>query len=149
MENREKKVIALASDHAGYHKKEVIRKFLDDKGIPYKDFGCFTDKSCDYSEFGHVIGKAVDEGAYETGISFCGTGQGISMTANKYQNVRSALCWNTEIATLARQHNDANICAIPARFVDDDEVVAIVATFLETGFEGGRHARRIAGIPIK
>ncbi len=93
--------------------------------------------------------KVIDEGEYQTGITFCGSGQGISITANKYQNVRSALCWNPEIAALARQHNDANICAIPARFVTDSETIEIVKAYLNAEFEGGRHARRIAKIPIK
>ena len=143
------KIIAIASDHAGFEKKEMLIHYFEGKGILYKDFGCLTNDSCDYTEFGHAIGEAIDNGDFEYGITFCGSGQGISMTANKHQNVRSALCWIPSIAILARQHNDANICAIPARFVNDDEVIAIVDVFLNTGFEDGRHARRIAQIPLK
>lgn len=149
MKELNKKTIALASDHAGYKKKEVIKSFLAGNGIPYKDFGCFSDERCDYPDYGHAIARAVDSGEYETGITFCGSGQGISITANKYQNVRSGLCWNTEIGTLAREHNNANICAIPARFVTDEEAVEIVKAFLLAEFQGGRHADRIAKIALK
>jgi ribose 5-phosphate isomerase B len=143
------KVIALASDHAGFDKKQVILKYLCEKGITCKDFGCYSEESCDYPDFAHKIGKAVNEGEFEIGITFCGSGQGISITANKYQNVRSALCWNAEIGALAKQHNNANICAIPARFVTDEETIAIVDAYLNAEFEAGRHERRIAKIPIK
>lgn len=149
MKDLKEKVIALASDHAGFDKKQVVIGFLKENGIKYKDFGCFTNESSDYPDFAHLIGKSIDKGEYQTGISFCGSGQGISITANKYQHVRSALCWNPEIAALARQHNDANICAIPARFVTDSETIEIVKAYLNTEFEGGRHARRVAKIPIK
>lgn len=142
------KIIPLASDHAGYDKKQVIIKYLETVAIRYVDFGCFSNESCDYPDFSHKIGKAVNNGEYEVGISFCGSGQGMNIVANKYPNVRSALCWNAEIASLARKHNNANICSIPGRFVSDEEAVEIVKTFLETEFEGGRHARRVALIPI-
>ncbi len=143
------KIIALASDHAGFEKKEAIKEYFDKKGITYKDFGCFSSESVDYPDFGHLLGKAIDSGEYETGISFCGSGQGISMVANKYPNVRSALCWNTEIARLAKEHNNANICAVPGRFVTREETIAIVEAFLSATFEGGRHLRRMKKIPIK
>jgi ribose 5-phosphate isomerase B len=149
VENFRGKVIALASDHAGFEKKQVILNYLDEKRIPFIDLGCYTGESCDYPDFAHKIAAAIDSGVYETGITFCGSGQGISITANKHQNVRSAICWSAEIAKLARQHNNANICAIPGRFVSDNEVVAIVDAFLNTGFEGGRHAIRVAKIPLK
>ena len=149
MKYLEGKVIALASDHAGFEKKQVIIKYFDERGIAYKDFGCFSEESTDYPDFAHKIGKAIDENEYKTGITFCGSGQGISITANKYQNVRSALCWNVEIAALAKQHNNANICAIPGRFVSEEETIAIVEVYLNAEFEGGRHARRIAKIPVK
>ena len=148
MEDFKGKVIALASDHAGFDKKKVIIKYFEEKGIEYHDFGTFSDASIDYPDFGHKIGKAINDGEYEIGISFCGSGQGISITANKYPYVRSALCWKPEIAALAKQHNNANICALPARFVSDEEAIAIVDAYLNTGFEGGRHAVRIAKIPI-
>jgi len=145
----DRKAIALASDHAGFDKKEVIKEYLEKEGISYKDYGCFSSESVDYPEFAHLIGKAVDKGECETGITFCGSGQGISITANKYRNVRSAICWSVEIAKLAKQHNNANICAIPARFVTDGEAVAIVEAYLSATFEGGRHLRRIKKIPIE
>ena len=143
------KIIALASDHAGFEKKMVVRKYFDSEGIKYKDLGCFSTDAVDYPDFAHKIGKAINDGEYEIGISFCGSGQGISITANKYPNVRSALCWKKEIAALAKQHNNANICALPARFVTDEEAIEIVETYITTDFEGGRHARRIDKIPIK
>jgi len=143
------KVIAVASDHAGFAKKQVILSYLNKKGIEYKDFGCFSDESVDYPEFAHAIGEAIDKGEYEIGITFCGSGQGISIAANKHQNVRSATCWNSEIAALSKQHNDANICAVPGRYVTDEEAIAIVEAFLSAEFEGGRHARRVAQIPLK
>lgn len=149
MKNLDSKVIALASDHAGFDTKQVIIKYFEGKGIPYKDLGCYTRERCNYTEFGHAIAKAIDKGEYEIGISFCGSGQGISITANKHQNVRSALCWNAEIAVLAKQHNDANICSIPGRFVTDEEAIAIVEAYLSAEFLGGRHTQRVAGIPLK
>ena len=149
MKDLKGKIIAIASDHAGFAKKQVILSYFNQKGIEFKDFGCYSEESVDYPEFGHAIGEAINKGAYEIGITFCGSGQGISITANKHQNVRSATCWSAEIAELAKQHNDANICAIPGRFVSDEEAIAIVEAFLSSEFEGGRHARRIAQIPLK
>lgn len=148
MKKLEGKTIALASDHAGFDKKEVIIKYFEEKGIQYKDFGCFSSESCDYPEFAHAIGNAIEKGEYEIGITFCGSGQGISITANKHKNVRSAICWNAKIGALAKQHNDANICSIPGRYVTEEETIAIVEAFLNAEFEGGRHARRVAKIPI-
>jgi len=142
-------VIAVASDHAGFDKKQVILKYFKENGIAYKDFGCFSNEPVDYPEFAHAIGAAIDKGEYEIGVTFCGSGQGISIAANKFQNVRSATCWMPEIAALARKHNNANICAIPGRFVTDDEAIAIVEAYLNAEFEGGRHARRVAKIPLK
>ena len=148
--NELKKInIALASDHAGFDKKQVIINYLREKEIPYEDLGCYSNESCDYPDYGHKIGEAIENGEFERGISFCGSGLGISMTANKHQKVRSAVCWKPEIAKLAIEHNDANICAIPSRFITDDEVISIVESYLNARFEGGRHARRIAKIPLK
>jgi ribose 5-phosphate isomerase B len=141
-------VIALASDHAGFKKKQVIIRFFCENGIRYEDLGCYNNENCDYPDFGHSIANAISDGIFLSGITFCGTGQGISMTANKHPKIRSAVCWNEEIARLARQHNDANICAIPGRFVSDEQAIRIVKTFLSTGFEGGRHQRRIDKIPL-
>lgn len=149
MKDLKGKTIAVASDHAGFEKKQVILNYLKKKGIEFKDFGCFSNESVDYPEFAHLIGSAIDRGEYKIGLTFCGSGQGISIAANKHQNVRSATCWNAEIAALSKQHNDANICAVPGRFVTDQEAIKIVDAFLNAEFEGGRHARRIAQIPIK
>ena len=143
-----KKVIAIASDHAGYDRKQTILKYLEENGIAYKDYGCHSNESCDYPDFAHPLADAISKGEFEFGLTFCGSGQGISITANKHQGVRSAICWSPEIARLSRLHNDANVCSIPGRFVTDDEAVEIVKTFLNTGFEGGRHERRIKKIPV-
>lgn len=143
------RVIAVGSDHAGFARKQAVLKYFDEEGILYKDFGCFTDESCDYADFAHLVAEAIEKGEFETGITFCGSGQGVNMTANKHQKIRSALCWKPEISVLAKQHNNANICAIPGRFVTDKEAIEIVEAFLNAEFEGGRHARRIAKIPLK
>jgi len=141
--------IALAADHAGYYIKESIREYLLKEGHKIKDFGCYTDASIDYPDFAHPASRSVESGEYELGITVCGSGNGINMVANKYQQIRSALCWNEEISRLARAHNDANICAIPGRFVNKAEAILIVKTFLETSFDGGRHKRRIDKIALK
>jgi ribose 5-phosphate isomerase B len=149
MKDLKNKVIALASDHAGFERKQGIIKYFTEKGYTFKDYGTYSSESTDYPDFGHLIGNAIDNDEIEIAITFCGSGQGINMTANKHQKVRSALCWSPEIATLATQHNNANVCAIPARFVTDDEAIAIVEDYLGAEFEGGRHQRRIEKIPIK
>lgn len=141
-------VIAMASDHAGFARKQAIIRYFQEKGIKFHDFGCYSEESCDYPEFAHTIATAISNGEYPFGITFCGSGQGISITANKHQKIRSALCWNAEIARLAKEHNDANICAIPGRFVTDEEAIAIVEAYLDATFEGGRHQRRIDLIPV-
>ncbi|NOY95954.1 MAG: ribose 5-phosphate isomerase B [Chlorobi bacterium] len=143
-----KEVIVIASDHAGFAKKQVIKEYFENKGIKYKDLGCYTAERCDYPDFGHLVAEAISNGEYEKGITLCGSGLGISMTANKHQKIRSAVCWKPEIAKLARQHNNANICAIPGRFVTDEEAIAIVEAFLNAEFEGGRHLHRIEKIPL-
>jgi len=143
------KFIAIASDHAGYELKHELIKYLEDKGIEVKDFGTYSSESSDYPDFAHPLADAVESGEYKLGISICGSGNGINMTVNKHQGIRSALCWNEEIARLARAHNDANICALPARFIDDTLAFKIVDIFLSTEFEGGRHLRRIKKIPLQ
>lgn len=148
MENSKNKVIAVACDHAGFDKKQVVLKYFQEKGILYKDFGCFSNEPVDYPIFAHAIGAAIDKGEFEIGITFCGSGQGISIAANKFPGVRSATCWMPKIAALAKQHNNANICAIPGRFVTDGEAIAIVEAYLNAEFEGGRHEKRVAMIPI-
>lgn len=141
--------IALGCDHAGYSTKEYIKTYLEDLGNKVWDFGTYSEESVDYPDFAHPLAKSVDEGHYEFGILFCGSGNGVNIVANKYQGVRSALCWNEDIAKLARLHNDANVCAVPARFVDLNEAKLIVKTFLSTEFEAGRHSRRVNKIPIQ
>jgi ribose 5-phosphate isomerase B len=141
--------IALASDHAGFERKQAIIRYFTEKGIKFKDLGCYSNESCDYPDFAHLIATSVSNGDYPLGITVCGTGQGISITANKHQKIRSALCWNPEIAKLAKEHNNANICAIPGRFVTDEEAIAIVEAYINAEFEGGRHQRRINKMPVE
>jgi ribose 5-phosphate isomerase B len=140
--------IALASDHAGYERKQVVIKHLEELGIEIKDFGSYSAESTDYADWAHPMASAVENGEFDFGISLCGSGNGINMTVNKHQGIRSALCWMPKIATLARKHNDANILALPARFITDKEAVKIVDAFLESDFEGGRHEQRIKKIPL-
>lgn len=140
--------IALASDHAGFELKNAIILFLKEENIEFIDFGCFTSEACDYPDFAHPLAYAVEKDPGLTGIVFCGSGNGINMTVNKHQGIRSAICWNTKVAELARSHNNANICSLPARFVDKKEAIEIVKVFLNTNFEYGRHLIRINKIPI-
>lgn len=142
------KPIALASDHAGFELKAIVEGYLEARGVAYKDFGTDSAESCDYPDFAHPAALAVESGECSMGIAMCGTGNGIAMTLNKHQGIRAALCWNNEIAALARQHNDANVLVMPARFIDAVTALAIVDTFLDTSFEGGRHQRRIDKIPV-
>ena len=143
------KRLAIVSDHAGYYLKEKLLKYLIQQKYDIKDLGCFTDEMTDYPDFGHPLARAVSSGEFESGISICGTGNGINMTVNKHPGIRSALCWNEEISRLARAHNDANICALPGRFISESEAYLIVSTFLNTDFEGGRHKRRVDKISLK
>ena len=142
------KPIALASDHAGFELKAIVEGYLEARGVAYKDFGTDSAESCDYPDFAHPAARAVESGECSMGIAMCGTGNVIAMTLNKHQGIRAALCWNKEIAALARQHNDANVLVMPARFIDAVTALAIVDTFLDTSFEGGRHQRRIDKIPV-
>lgn len=141
--------IAIVADHAGFFLKEKIREFLMREKHEFKDFGTFTNEAVDYPDFGHQMAFAVSSGECDLGISICGSGNGMNMVANKHQGIRSALCWSEETSKLARLHNDANVCAIPARFISDAEGLLIVKRFLETSFEGGRHIKRIEKIPLK
>ena len=145
----EKKTIGLASDHAGFPLKEQVKEWLAAKGYDFKDFGTYSTDSCDYPEFAHALGTAIEQGEFEKGIAICGTGNGINMTLNHHAGIRSALCWQPEIASLARQHNDANVLVMPGRFIDEAAAKECVTTFLDTEFEGGRHIRRIEAIPVK
>jgi ribose 5-phosphate isomerase B len=141
--------IGFAADHAGFELKEYLKSLLNEKGYTIKDFGTFTSEVCDYPDFAHSLAKAVESKEMDMGFSICGSGNGINMVVNKYAGIRSALCWNVEIAKLAIQHNNANICALPARFINKDEAKKIVEAFLSSKFEGGKHLRRINKIPIK
>lgn len=140
--------IAFASDHAGYKTKIFLINKLMEDGYEIQDFGTFSEESSDYPDFAHPMAEAVENDICDIGISLCGSGNGINMTVNKHQKIRSALCWSVEIAELARLHNNANVCAVPARFVSEDLAFDIVNKFLNTGFEGGRHEKRILKIPV-
>lgn len=139
--------IALASDHAGFEKKQIVIEHLKNKGIKIKDFGSFSTESTDYADWAHPMAEAVEKGEFSIGISLCGSGNGINMTVNKHQGIRSALCWTPQIAALAKQHNNANILSLPARFISDNQAIDIVDAFLNSEFEGGRHLTRINKIP--
>jgi len=143
------KIIGICSDHAGYLLKEYIKRWLTSKGWEFKDFGTYSEESCDYPDFAHPLALAVESGECYPGIAVCGSGNGISMTLNKHQDIRAALCWEPEIARLARQHNDANILVMPGRFVTNEEADKIMTEFFESQFEGGRHQKRIDKIPVK
>ena len=143
-----KKVI-IASDHAGFRLKEKLVRWLISNRYEVKDLGCFSEDSVDYPDYAHPLALAVEKGDFDYGITICGSGNGISMASNKHQKIRSAVCWNEEISRLARSHNDANVCALPGRFISEAEAITIIKTFLATEFEGGRHKRRIDKIPVK
>ncbi len=141
--------VGLCSDHAGFELKSIIDGYLMSQDIETRDFGTHSEESCDYPDYAHPCAVAVEKGDVYPAIAICGTGNGIGMTLNKHQGVRAALCWSKEIARLARSHNDANVLVLPARFIAPEEAIAIVDTFLNTPFEGGRHQRRIDKIPVK
>ena len=141
------KTIGIAADHAGFAYKEEIKKHLISQGYIMIDFGTFSNDSMDYPDVAHPLAFAVERGEVTVGIALCGSGNGINMTLNKHQGVRSALCWTPEIAALARKHNDSNICALPARFITIELAFEIINVFLHTPFEGGRHQRRVEKIP--
>jgi ribose 5-phosphate isomerase B len=138
--------LSIGSDHAGYALKSALIPWLESLGYNVIDMGCHSEDSIDYPDYGHPVAFSVETNESNIGILICGSGNGISMTANKHQGIRCALCWTPEISALARQHNDANIVALPARFIDAATAKQIVETFLTTEFEGGRHANRVAKI---
>lgn len=144
----EDKRIGLCADHAGYAMKEYIKSLLSTLGLEIVDYGTHSQERCDYPDFAHALGRAIDAHEVERGIAVCGSGNGISMALNKHAGVRAALSWSVEIARLARQHNDANVLSIPGRFVSEEEARAIVEAFLSEEFEGGRHTARVERIPI-
>ena len=135
--------IAIGNDHAGPDYKKAIIDFLEKQGHEFINYGTDSESSVDYPDFGHLVATDVEIKKVDFGIVICGSGNGIAMTANKHQGVRAALCWTKEIAELARQHNDANVISIPARFTSIPQAVAMVETFINTDFEGGRHATRV------
>ena len=141
--------IGLACDHAGYELMQYVKQYLEENGLKYKDFGTYSTESCDYPDFAHALAEGMEKGEVYPGIAICGSGEGISMTLNKHQSIRAALCWIPEIAHLARQHNDANVLVMPGRFISNDMAKNILDEFLSTQFEGGRHQRRIDKIPVK
>ena len=143
------KIIGIASDHAGYSLKQYVKKYLEAHGYPYKDYGTYSEQSCDYPDFGHALAEAVEKGEAYPGIGICGSGEGICMTLNKHQGIRAGLAWQPEIAHLIRQHNDANVLVMPGRFIDDEMASKIMDEFFSTQFEGGRHQQRIDKIPLR
>lgn len=146
---QENKKVAMCSDHAGFELKSIIQGYLEAQDVEYVDFGTNSADSCDYPDFAHPCADAVESGKCYPGIAMCGSGNGISMTLNKHQGVRAALCWTVELAKLARQHNDANVLVLPARFIEPVLALEIVDAFLNTPFEGGRHVNRVNKIALQ
>lgn len=138
--------ISIGSDHAGFNYKEAIKDYLIKSGHDVEDCGTFTEASCDYPDYAHAVARSVEEGKSEMGVLICGSANGVCITANKHAGIRAALCWEKEIAVLARSHNDANVICIPSRFVTVDAALEMADVFLSTPFEGGRHAARVSKI---
>lgn len=149
LNNKRMKKIAFASDHAGFSLKEQMKEYVKSKGYDVKDFGTFSEESCDYPDFAHPAAIAVENGECSFGIGMCGSGEGMQITLNKHQGIRAGLCWIPEVARLTRQHNNANFLVLPARFISEDLAKEIVEAYLSSEFEGGRHERRVEKIPIK
>ena len=143
------KKIGIASDHAGYEMKEFLTGYLSSKGYDVYDFGTDSPESVDYADFAHPLAEAIEDGTVEMGVGLCGSGEGMAMTLNKHQAIRAGLCWLPEIVELTRLHNNANVLVLPARFISNDEAVAMVDTFFATEFEGDRHIRRIEKMIVK
>ena len=142
------KKIGIASDHAGYEMKEFLVGYLNAMGYEVLDFGAHSPESVDYADFAHPLAEAIENGELERGVALCGSGEGMTMTLNKHQGIRAGLCWDTEIASLIRRHNDANIIVFPARFITNDEAVKMLDAYFAAEFEGGRHIARIAKMPV-
>jgi ribose 5-phosphate isomerase B len=140
------KTIAIGSDHAGFQLKEKVRAYLEKQGVKVIDEGCYSEERADYPDYAHKVADDVLSKRSELGILICGSGNGINMTANKHKGIRSALCWMPEVAALARQHNNANVMALPARFISEQDAYKCVDEFLKAEFEGGRHAGRLEKI---
>lgn len=143
----EHKKLGIAADHAGYSMKVLVKEYLESKGFEVVDFGTFSEASADYADYAHPLVAAIETGSLPCGIAMCGSGNGINMALNHHKGIRSALCWIPEIAALAKQHNNANVCTIPARFISFDEAKLIIDAYLNAEFEGGRHQARIDKIP--
>ncbi|WP_295960042.1 RpiB/LacA/LacB family sugar-phosphate isomerase [uncultured Alistipes sp.] len=140
--------IGIASDHAGYEMKEFLVGYLDAMGYEVHDFGTSSPESADYADYAHPLAEAIEKGEFERGIALCGSGEGMAMTLNKHQGIRAGLAWEPEIASLIRRHNNANIIVLPARFITNDEAVAMLDTYFSARFEGGRHERRIEKMTV-
>ena len=135
--------VAIGADHAGFEYKEGLKKWLEKNGYAFKDFGAYNAESADYPDFAHPVSLAVERNEFELGVLVCGSANGVAITANKHQGIRAAICWNEELASLARQHNNSNILCLPARFISFELAEKITNRFLQTAFEGGRHERRV------
>lgn len=135
--------IAIGSDHAGFEYKELLKKWLEAEGYSLKDFGTYSAESADYADFAHPVSLAVEKKEFDLGVLVCGSANGVAITANKHQGIRAAICWNEELAALARQHNNANVLCLPERFISSDLAKKILDRFLHSSFEGGRHERRV------
>ncbi len=144
-----KEKIGIACDHAGYEMKELLVGYLDAKGFEVVDYGCFSEESIDYPDFGHALAYGFENGECKRCIGLCGSGEGMAMTLNKHQSIRAGLVWCNEVAKLIREHNDANTIVLPARFITNDQAVEFVNTWLSTPFEGGRHQNRVDKIAVK
>lgn len=135
--------IAIGADHAGFSLKEQLKKWLESSGYPTRDFGTFNEESVDYPDFAHPVAEGVEKREFDLGLLVCGSGNGVAMAANKHTGIRAAICWNEDLAALAREHNNANVLCLPARFLKPEEAERILDRFLHSSFEGGRHARRV------
>ncbi len=144
-----KERIGIACDHAGFNIKELLVGYLDAKGFEVVDYGCHSEESIDYPDFGHALAVGIETGEVKRGVGLCGSGEGMAMTLNKHQGVRAGLVWCNEVAQLIREHNDANAIVLPARFIDFDQAMEFVNTWLTTPFEGGRHQTRVDKIAVK
>ena len=145
----EVKTVGVACDHAGFPLKQFVIQYLESRGYQYKDFGTYSDTSCDYPDFAHPLAEAVESGECYPGIAICGSGEGMVMTLNKHQGIRAGLAWDKEVAGLIRQHNNANVLVMPSRFIANKLAETIMDEFFRTPFEGGRHERRVEKIPVK
>lgn len=141
--------VAICSDHAGFELKEYIIDWMTAEKIPFTNFGTYSPDSCDYPDFVHPMCDSIEDNESEKGIAICGSGEGVSITANKHQGIRAGLCWNVKLAKLAREHNNANVCCLPARFIEKETAIEILKVFFSTDFAGGRHTQRVNKIPIE